>query len=127
MFYICSVVIYYAISFYQSLQEKLVREMELKSLVREDHLNELRSQLHPHFLFNRLNSMNSLTISNSSAAGEMIIKLSEFLRYSLSRKGRSMTTLDKKLYHIRLYLDTEKLCFGNRLDFVCDTNEAADL
>jgi two-component system, LytTR family, sensor kinase len=123
MFYICSVVIYYAISFYQSLQEKQAREMELRSLVREAQLNELRSQLHPHFLFNSLNSINSLTISEPSLAGEMIIKLSDFLRYSLSRKGHSMATFEKEVSHIRLYLEIEKVRFGNRLDFVCEMNE----
>lgn len=119
MFYICSVVIYYAISFYESLQEKQVQAMQLKTLVREAQLNELRSQLHPHFLFNSLNSINSLTISDPTKAGEMIIKLSEFLRYSLSRKGHSMASFERELYHVRLYLDIEKVRFGKRLDFIC--------
>jgi len=118
MFYICTVVIYYAINFYESLQEKQVQEMQLKSLVREAQLNELRSQLHPHFLFNSLNSISSLTITNPARAGEMIIKLSEFLRYSLSRKGHSMTSFEKEMHHIGLYLDIEKVRFGKRLEFV---------
>lgn len=120
LFYISTVVIYYAISFYETLQIKQAQEMQLKTLVREAQLNELRSQLHPHFLFNSLNSINSLTISNPQKAGEMLIKLSEFLRYSLSRKGHSMATFEKELHHIRLYLDIEKVRFGKRLDFICE-------
>jgi len=119
MFYICSVVVYYAISFYETIQEKQKQEMTLKTLVKEAQLNELRAQLHPHFLFNSLNSINSLTISNPHNAGDMIIKLSEFLRYSLSRKGHSMADFEKELYHIKLYLDIEKVRFGKRLEFVC--------
>jgi len=118
MFYITTVVIYYAIGFYETLQEKQAQELQLKTLVREAQLNELRSQLHPHFLFNSLNSINSLTISDPVRAGEMIIKLSEFLRYSLSRKGHSMATFDKELYHVRQYLEIEKVRFGKRLEFI---------
>ena len=123
MLYISSVVIYYAIGFYESLQEKQAHELQLKSLIKEAQLNELRSQLHPHFLFNSLNSINSLTISNPEKAGEMIIKLSEFLRYSLSRKGHSMADFEKELHHIQLYLDIEKVRFGERLEFISVTED----
>ena len=122
--YIASVVIYYAINFYESLQEQQSHEMQLKNLVKEAQLNELRTQLHPHFLFNSLNSINSLTITNPAKAGEMIIKLSEFLRYSLSRKGQEMATLEKELYHIGLYLDIEKVRFGQRLEYISDIEKA---
>ena len=124
IFYIASVVVYYAISFYETLQEKQAHEMQLKALVKEAQLNELRTQLHPHFLFNSLNSINSLTITNPAKAGEMIIKLSEFLRYSLSRKGQDMADLEKELYHIGLYLDIEKVRFGQRLEYIRDTEDA---
>jgi two-component system, LytTR family, sensor kinase len=123
LFYISSVVVYYAIGFYESLQEKQAHEMQLKTLVKEAQLNELRSQLHPHFLFNSLNSINSLTISNPAKAGEMIIKLSDFLRYSLSRKGHSMADFEKELHHIQLYLDIEKVRFGERLEFIYETED----
>ncbi len=128
MFYISTVVVYFAISFYETLQQKQANEMQLKTLVKEAQLNELRSQLHPHFLFNSLNSINSLTITNPKKAGEMIINLSEFLRYSLGRKGHSMTTFEKELYHVNLYLDIEKIRFGDKLEFVCQKeNVTADL
>ncbi len=117
MFYVCSVGVYYAISFYDSLQQKQVHEMQLKALVKEAQLNELRAQLHPHFLFNSLNSINSLTISNPAKAGKMIIHLSEFLRYSLSRKGHSMTDYEKEMYHVKQYIEIEKVRFGDRLEF----------
>lgn len=126
MFYICTVVVYYAIGFYETLQKKQAHEMQLKTLVKEAQLNELRAQLHPHFLFNSLNSINSLTITDPGKAGEMIIKLSEFLRYSLGRKGHSMTTFEKELYHVHLYLDIEKIRFGKRLEFTCQTEEVPD-
>jgi len=115
--YIGIIGLYYAVSYYESLQDKLLQENMLRNLVKEAQLNELRSQLHPHFLFNSLNSINSLTISKPEKAGEMIVKLSEFLRYSLSRKGHSMAGFEKELHHIQLYLDIEKVRFGKRLEF----------
>lgn len=125
MFYITTVVVYYAIGFYETLQEKQAQELQLKTLVREAQLNELRSQLHPHFLFNSLNSISSLTLTNPEQAGDMIIKLSEFLRYSLSRKGHSMATFEKELYHVKQYLEIEKIRFGKRLEFIEATERAS--
>jgi len=122
--YISIILIYYAINYYESFQQKQEQEMHLKNLVREAQLNELRTQLQPHFLFNSLNSINSLTITNPSKAGEMIIKLSEFLRYSLKQKGHGMTTLEQELYHIQLYLDIETIRFGDRL--ICTIDIAKD-
>lgn len=120
LLYSLVVLMYYSINYYESLMNKESMEQRLKSLVKEAQLNELRSQLNPHFLFNSLNSINSLTISNAAKAGDMIVKLSEFLRYSLSLKGQNMSNLDKELYHIQLYLDIEKIRFGNRLDYICN-------
>jgi LytS/YehU family sensor histidine kinase len=75
----------------------------------------LRSQINPHFLFNSLNSVSSLTITNPDKAREMVIKLSEFMRYALSRKDDLPVTLQSELDNLRLYLDIEKVRFGKRL------------
>jgi len=123
LLYIIVVLMYYSINYYESLLNKETMEQRLKSLVKEAQLNELRSQLNPHFLFNSLNSINSLTISNATKAGDMIVKLSEFLRYSLSLKGQNMSNLEKELYHIQLYLEIEKIRFGSRLDYICNCPE----
>jgi two-component system, LytTR family, sensor kinase len=120
LLYVITLLAYYMLIYHESHTQKMENEHNLKNLIREAQLNELRSQLHPHFLFNSLNSINSLTISNPQKAGEMIVKLSEFLRYSLSRKGHSMTSFENELHHIHLYLDIEKIRFGKRLEFVSE-------
>jgi LytS/YehU family sensor histidine kinase len=75
----------------------------------------LRSQINPHFLFNSLNSISSLTITDPEKAREMVIKLSEFMRYALSKKDEQPVTLRSELENLRLYLEIEKVRFGDKL------------
>jgi two-component system LytT family sensor kinase len=98
-----------------NLSEKNAKEARLESLVKETELKMLRSQINPHFLFNSLNSISSLTITDPEKAREMVIKLSEFMRYALSRKDEQPVSLQYELENIRLYLDIEKVRFGDKL------------
>ena len=75
----------------------------------------LRSQINPHFLFNSLNSISSLTVTDPEKARNMVIKLSEFMRYALSRKDEQPVSLQSELENLRLYLDIEKVRFGDKL------------
>jgi len=98
-----------------NLSEKNAKEARLESLLKETELKMLRSQINPHFLFNSLNSISSLTITDPEKAREMVIKLSEFMRYALSRKDEQPVSLQYELENIRLYLDIEKVRFGDKL------------
>jgi len=107
----------------QMLREKTEQGMRLQSLLQESELNALRWQINPHFLFNSLNSVSSLTIGNPQQAREMIIKLSELLRYSLRKSNEQFSTLEQEINHIRLYTDIEKVRFGDRLNVAIDAKE----
>jgi len=109
------ILVYYLFIFYQNYKDKLVKESELKALVKESELNSLKSQINPHFLFNSLNSISSLTMIQPGKAQEMIIKLSDFLRYSISNKDEKLTPLSEEISNINRYLDIEKIRFGKRL------------
>ena len=98
-----------------NLSEKNAKAARLESLVRETELKMLRSQINPHFLFNSLNSISSLTITDPEKARDMVIKLSEFMRYALSRKDELPVSLSHELDNLRLYLDIEKVRFGDKL------------
>jgi sensor histidine kinase YesM len=98
------------------LGEKNAQEARLEALVKETELKMLRSQINPHFLFNSLNSVSSLTITDPAKAREMVIKLSDFMRYALSKKDDQPVSLRSELENIRLYLDIEKVRFGDRLE-----------
>ena len=117
LYYTVLVTIYYLIINFRELRERSQREAKLTGLLKEAELNMLRSQIRPHFLFNSLNSISSLTMTDPEKAQEMVIKLSEFMRYSLSFTDSMMSTLEKELYHVELYLDIEKVRFGQRLVF----------
>jgi len=123
LFYGLLVLIYYLIASFRELNEKAKKEALLTTMLKESELDMLRSQIRPHFLFNSLNAISSLTISRPELAQEMVIKLSEFMRYSLSQQGEMMSTLEKELYHIRLYLDIEQVRFSGKLKISNDVDE----
>lgn len=106
---------YYLFISLSNLSERKAREARLESLVKETELKMLRSQINPHFLFNSLNSISSLTITDPEKAREMVVKLSEFMRYALSRKDELPVSLESELDNLWLYLDIEKVRFGDRL------------
>lgn len=106
---------YYLFESLARLSEKNAREARLESLVRETELKMLRSQINPHFLFNSLNSISSLTITDPEKARDMVIRLSDFMRYSLSRKDEQPVSFRSELDNLRAYLEIEKVRFGNKL------------
>lgn len=122
-YYLLFILFYYVILYYEDLQDKLKIEGELQTLVKEAELNALKSQINPHFLFNSLNSISSLTITNPEKAQEMVIKLSDFLRYSLSHDKNEKASLKEEFDNLSRYLDIEKVRFGARLNFVSKVPE----
>jgi two-component system, LytTR family, sensor kinase len=111
---------YHLIMSMENISKKTLREANLENMLRETELLMLRSQINPHFLFNSLNSISSLTITDPAAAREMVIKLSDFMRYALSRKNDKMVPLKTELENLRLYLEIEKVRFGNKLSIIED-------
>ena len=117
IFYTVIALTYYLFIYYINLQEKGKVESRLRMVLKETELNVLKSQINPHFLFNSLNSISSLTITNPEKAREMVIKLSDFLRYSVSNNAAIFTTLENEMANIRRYLEIEKVRFGDKLVF----------
>jgi len=117
-YYLLFIMFYYLILYYDDLQEKLKIESKLQNLITEAELETLKSQINPHFLFNSLNSISSLTITHPEKAQEMVIKLSDFLRYSLSHDKNEKNSLQKEFENLKRYLEIEKIRFGKRLNFV---------
>lgn len=113
--YAVVILTYYLMISIDNIAKKNMREAKLENMLKETELMMLRSQINPHFLFNSLNSISSLTISDAERAREMVIKLSDFMRYALSRKDDRTVNLQTELENLRLYLDIEKIRFGERL------------
>lgn len=97
-------------------QESEQRRNEAVKLARETELANLRQQLQPHFLFNSLNSINALVITQPEQARRMVQQLSDFLRGTIRKDDQSFVTLEEELKHLQLYLDIEKVRFGHRLN-----------
>jgi len=117
LIYLVLVLIYYLVANSQKLQERLQQEERLRGMVRDAELNMLKSQINPHFLFNSLNSIASLTMSNPDEAREMIIRLSDFLRYSLKHRENEYVPLREELGRMKDYLAIEKVRFGEKLQY----------
>lgn len=71
-------------------------------------LANLKTQIHPHFLFNTLNSIYALAIRKDDKTPETIVKLSEFMRYLLKDSNQNVVALDKEITYIENYIDLQK-------------------
>ncbi|SFO56458.1 Histidine kinase [Algoriphagus ornithinivorans] len=96
------------------------REIHMMELSREAELSQLRQQLQPHFLFNSLNSINALVVSQPQKARQMVLQLSDFLRGTIRKDLKAWLSLEEELSFLKLYLEIEKVRFGHRLQVEID-------
>ena len=94
-----------------------MKNINLENELQRSKFEFLQMQIQPHFLFNALNSISSLTYEDPAITRKMIVKLSEFLRYTTKYSDSNLVKLTDELSHIDRYLDIEVLRFGNRLVF----------
>lgn len=99
------------------------RKVDAENLAKEAELFKLRQQLQPHFLFNSLNSINALIGTRPEEARKMVQQLSDFLRGTIKKEETQWVTLQEELQYLQLYLDIEKVRFGNRLSTESKINE----
>ena len=105
----------HAIDFHRESRERELTEAQLRTRLAEAQLQALQRQLHPHFLFNTLNTISALMHRDTEAADEMLEKLSDLLRLTLDRVGTQHVTLSDELDFLKKYLEIEKTRFGERL------------
>lgn len=95
------------------------RERALK-VAAEARLSSLESRLHPHFLFNTLNSISALVREDPNRAERMIEQIAAILRYSLDANPSRLVPLQQELKIVTDYLEIEKARFGDRLRYRLD-------
>ena len=118
--------LYFGLKFYNLLQQETRRSIRAESMAHEAQLRMLRYQLNPHFLFNTLNAISTLILDrNTDSANRMVVKLSNFLRYSLDNDPMQKVTLDHEINTMKLYLDIEQVRFDDRLKVTVDVQDDA--
>jgi len=99
-------------------QKRIKAEMELKDMEAKQasaELNLLKSQVNPHFLFNSLNSIYSLILSNSEIAADAVMKLSDLMRYLLESSTKRKVLVSYELDFLQNYIDLETIRLGNKV------------
>jgi two-component system LytT family sensor kinase len=89
---------------------------ELERINTQNELKYLKSQINPHFLFNSLNNLYAMTLSNSPDAPDMVLRLSSILRYLLYETSETKVPLDKEINYLKDLLELEKIRVGDRAD-----------
>ncbi|MBW4331161.1 histidine kinase [Stakelama sp. CBK3Z-3] len=115
--------LYFGINFYLIVEEQNTQLKLLETQASSAQLAMLRYQLNPHFLFNTLNSISTLVLlKETERANAMLARLSNFLRYTLANEPTAHVTLAQEVETLKLYLEIEKMRFGDRLrpDFNID-------
>ncbi len=107
------------------IYRKEKEQQELAQRTLEAELKFLKSQIHPHFLFNTLNNLYALTLKNSKKAPEVVLRLSELLDYMLYECNENRIAIAKEINLINNYISLEKLRYGDRLDvdFHCNVEQ----
>ncbi len=91
------------------------QNQELLQQKLESELKFLKSQIHPHFLFNTLNNLYALTLDKSDKAPEVVVKLSDLLSYMLYECNVPRVPLEKEINLLRDYLELEKMRYQSEL------------
>lgn len=92
------------------------RNLKLQKENAESQLQILKAQVHPHFLFNTLNNIYSFTQNTSASASQMLMGLSDILRYMLYECNQPLVPLAKELKMTEEYISLEKIRYGNRFE-----------
>lgn len=103
------------IDYYEQYQVGKLRASQLEAQLAQAQLQALKMQLHPHFLFNTLNSISALQMTDVEAANRMTARLGDFLRMTLDNVGAQEVTLRQEMEFLRCYLEIERIRFQDRM------------
>lgn len=105
----------FAEDYYTQYRQEELKASQLEAQLVQAQLQALKMQLHPHFLFNTLNSISALQIEDGQAAQRMTARLGDFLRLTLENVGIQEVTLNQEMEFLKCYLDIERVRFQHRL------------
>jgi two-component system, LytTR family, sensor kinase len=115
----------HALDYYRQYQEKTVAASQLEAQLVQTKLHLLKTQLHPHFLFNTLNSISALLHEDVEQADLMIERLGDFLRLTLDTSTAQEVTLREEMEFLNCYLSIEQIRLQERLVTAIDVEPHA--
>jgi two-component system LytT family sensor kinase len=115
LWYATWVMLLYLFDHYRASREQELRTAHLEAQLAQAQLQALQAQIHPHFLFNALNTISTVIYEDVPAADRMIARLSDFLRLALNASNSQEVTLREELNFLNLYLDIMRPRFEERL------------
>ncbi|EZH71352.1 hypothetical protein ATO12_08155 [Aquimarina atlantica] len=99
--------------FIQNKREKKLKEEKLVS-----ELQLLKAQINPHFFFNTLNNLYGLTINKSDKAPELVLKLSEMMRYTIYKGREDFVSIEDEINYIKAYISLQKIRLKKKVDII---------
>jgi len=117
--------VFYAFDYYQKYRERELRAAQLEGRLAQAELQNLKTQLQPHFLFNTLHAISVLMQENVPAANRMLVRLSELLRITLDSAGAQEVTLKQEMEFAQRYLEIEQTRFQDRLSVKIEVDPEA--
>ncbi len=123
--YFLAALIHYLILSLEKSREAEQQALENRLLASSTELSSLKATIHPHFLFNSLTALSTLTKTSPELAHKVCMQLADFLRYSLVYARKEWASVKDELEHIKSYLGVEKIRLGERLKLDFNINEQA--
>jgi len=109
-----------------ALSEANLKLSQLQKDKTETELQALKSQINPHFLFNSMNGIYSLALKQSDKTPEIVLKLSDIMRYMIYETTADFVALKKEIKYLQDYVDLQKLRSDNRATIIFDVSGEPD-
>ncbi len=119
------VLCYLAIKLVLKLNQDRLERLELNDSLKQARLNTLKGQINPHFMFNSLNNIRGLMLEDVGRSREMLTKLSEMLRYSLTQDDFNKTPLQAEIEMVDHYVDLAGIQLEDRLQYHKEVDPAS--
>lgn len=111
-------IFYLSVKIVAKLNADRLERAELNATLRQAQLNTLKGQINPHFMFNSLNNIRGLMLEDVGKSRDMLTKLSEMLRYSLTKNNVNAINLEEELEMVDNYIALSKIQFEDRLQYM---------
>jgi two-component system, LytTR family, sensor kinase len=118
--YLAIVTLGWSARYFALYRTRHLHASDLETRLAKTHLQVLKMQLQPHFLFNTLNAIAELVHTDPEAADQMITRLGRLLRLSLDHAGYQVVPLRQEADFLRVYIEIEQVRFQDRLQIVWD-------